>query len=95
MKPSRDILNRVLMPYKHDEFPRDEPRCPVCGVFTVWCGDATAPPFGDLYYCPACDRRYISVCIRDGKKMLKRETTENREIYLTCLSRLDPTWQGV
>lgn len=94
MKPSKDILNRILVPYKHDEFPRDEPRCPTCGVFTVWCGDTTAPPFGDLHYCPSCDCRYIQVSIRDAKRMLKHERHAEQEIDFTCLLKLDPTWPG-
>ncbi len=93
MKPSRDPLNRILVPYKHDEFPRNGPRCPVCGCATIWCGDTHVPPSRDLYYCHTCDRRYIETAVREWKRMRKLNPEPNPEINLTCLLKLDPTWQ--
>lgn len=85
-------MRRILVPYKPDEFPRVGPRCPTCGCSTIWCGDATSPPFGDIYYCRVCDTRHIEVCIRDGKEMLKEPEKRPQEIDLTCLSKLDQIW---
>lgn len=95
MKPSKDILNRVIVPWDRVEITQEwRPKCPVCGTPLIWTGDTYLFPMGDTYYCPECRGKFIEVPAKTYKRMRKLTPEPEPEIDFTCLLKLDPTWPG-